>query len=65
MQAPPTDADTLKFLSVLWYTIAQRIVERVIEVTDLDEERQTALRQGALRPMDFKVIKKSIDAENY
>lgn len=59
-----TDADSLKFLNVLWYTVAQRIVERIIAVTDLDEERQAALRQAALRPMDFKVIRKRTDEES-
>jgi hypothetical protein len=59
-----TDDAALQFLNVLWYTVAQRIVERIIAVTDLDEERQAALRQAALRPMDFKVIRKRTDEES-
>lgn len=51
------DEDTMRFMNTLWYTIAQRIVERVIAVTDMDEERQAAFRQAALRPMDFKVVR--------
>lgn len=54
---PVTEDDTMRFFNTLWYTIAQRIVERIIAVTDMDEERQAALRQAALRPMDFKVVK--------
>ncbi len=52
-----TEEDTMRFMNALWYTIAQRIVERVIAVTDMDEERKAALRQAALRPMDFKVVR--------
>lgn len=51
-----TGEDTMKFLNTLWYMVATRIVNKVIEVTDLDEERREALRIAALRPMDFKVI---------
>jgi hypothetical protein len=51
-----TDEDTLRFLNALWYTVATRIVNRVIEVTDLDDERREALRVAALRPMDFLVV---------
>lgn len=45
----------MKILNAAWYTLAQRIVERIIEETGLDEERSIALRRAALRPMDFKV----------
>ena len=47
--------DALKILNAAWYTLAQRIVERIIEETALDEERAIALRRAALRPMDFRV----------
>lgn len=51
-----TEEDTLRFLNTLWYMVATRIVNKVIEVTDLDEERRDALRVAALRPMDFRVV---------
>ncbi len=51
-----TEEDTMRFLNTLWYNVAMRIVNKVIEVTDLDEERRDALKVAALRPMDFKVI---------
>jgi hypothetical protein len=52
-----TNEDTLRFLNTLWYNVATRIVNKVIEVTDLDEERRDALKVAALRPMDFRVEK--------
>ena len=52
-----TEEDTMRFLNTLWYNVAMRIVNKVIEVTDLDEERRDALKVAALRPMDFKVCK--------
>jgi len=51
-----TDADTVKLLNTIWYTVAQRIVERIIEATQLDDDRAAALRRSALRPMDFQVM---------
>jgi hypothetical protein len=51
-----TNEDTLRFLNTLWYNVATRIVNKVIEVTDLDEERRDALKVAALRPMDFRVV---------
>lgn len=50
-----TKDDAMKVLNAAWYTLAQRIVERIIEETGLDEERSIALRRAALRPMDFRV----------
>jgi len=38
-----------------WYAIAESIVERVCEVTELDEDQREALKQIALRPNDFHV----------
>jgi hypothetical protein len=51
-----TEEDTMRLLNTLWYMVATRIVNKVIEVTDLDEERQSALKMAALRPMDFRVV---------
>ena len=50
----------MRLLNTLWYNVAMRIVNKVIEVTDLDEERRDALKVAALRPMDFKVCKDRI-----
>ena len=50
-----TEDDTMRLLNTLWYMVATRIVNKVIEVTDLDEERRDALKAAALRPMDFRV----------
>ncbi len=51
-----TEEDTMRLLNTLWYMVATRIVNKVIEVTDLDEERRDALKVAALRPMDFRVV---------
>jgi hypothetical protein len=47
--------DALKLLNTIWYTVAQRIVEKIIETTQLDDERAAALRRSALKPMDFRI----------
>ncbi len=47
--------EAVKILNAMWYTLAQRLVERIIEETGLDEERAAALRRAALRPMDFRL----------
>ena len=39
----------------VWYTVAERIFERVCKVTELDEEQIRALREVALRPNDFQI----------
>jgi hypothetical protein len=38
-----------------WYTIAERLFERVCEVTELDDEQRDALRAAMLRPNDYHV----------
>lgn len=38
-----------------WYSVAESIFHRVCEITELDEEQKTALRQLALRPNDFRI----------
>lgn len=40
----------------IWYTIAQKIFNKVIEITELDDEQIEALRQVALRPNDFQIL---------
>jgi hypothetical protein len=54
-----TADDALKILNILWYTVAQKTVEKIIESCDLDPEREEALRTAALRPMDFSVVVES------
>jgi hypothetical protein len=39
----------------MWYSIAEKIFERVCEITELDEEQRDALRKVALRPNDFQI----------
>lgn len=51
-----TEHDAIRLLNTIWYTVAQRIVEKIIEATQLDDERAAALRRSALKPMDFKVM---------
>jgi hypothetical protein len=51
-----TDDDVERVISAVFYTTARRILERVIEVTGLDEARAEALRKIYLRPNDFEVI---------
>ncbi len=51
-----TDEDVERVISAVFYTTARRILERVIEVTGLDDERAEALRKVYLRPNDFEVI---------
>ncbi len=40
----------------LWFTIAERIFERVSKETGLTEEQKNALKIVALRPNDFQII---------
>jgi hypothetical protein len=42
-------------LGNLWYMIATRLFDKVCTVTELDADRISALREIALRPMDFEV----------
>ena len=51
-----TDNDVERVISAVFYTTARRILDRIIEVTGLDEERAEALRKVYLRPNDFEVI---------
>ncbi len=51
-----TEEKATQILENMWYILAEKIFNRVIEVTDLDKARATALRTVALRPNDFRVI---------
>ena len=39
----------------VWYTFAEKLFDRIVEVTELDEEQAEALRSIVLRPNDFIV----------
>jgi hypothetical protein len=52
-----TDAHII--LEELWFSIAEKLFQRVCVATELDEEQIEALRAVALRPNDFQV---SIDS---
>jgi hypothetical protein len=40
----------------LWFTIAERIFERVSKETGLTDEQKNALKAVALRPNDFQIV---------
>lgn len=40
----------------LWIQYAEKLLEKVIVITDLSEEQANALRRVALRPNDFIVL---------
>jgi hypothetical protein len=40
----------------LWYQYADRLLNRVAEVCDLNEEQTDALRRRELRPNDFRIV---------
>jgi hypothetical protein len=48
-----TDAHII--LEELWFSIAEKLFQRVCVATELDEEQIEALRAVALRPNDFQV----------
>jgi hypothetical protein len=52
----PTRSDAQNLLYELWYAIAEDILQRVCEVTELSEEQREALRATMLRPNDFHVV---------
>lgn len=39
----------------LWITLAENIFNRVVEITELDNEQKEALKRVALRPNDFQI----------
>ena len=50
----------LRFTELIWFLTAQRIVEKAIQVYQLDNERAEALRAIYLREADYVVrIRKS------
>ncbi len=51
--------ETIQFMQSVWYILAEKIFNEIVEITQLDEERATALKNVVLRPNDFEIkIKK-------
>lgn len=51
-----TRSDTKNFLNVLYMNLMEKLLERVIAVTELDDLRATELRRTMLKPMLFHVV---------
>ena len=51
-----TRSDTIHFLNMLYMNLMERLLERIIIVTDLDEERAQELRRIMLKPNQFHVV---------
>jgi hypothetical protein len=45
----------------LWFTIAENIFKRTVQVAQLDEEQTLALKQACLRPNDFCVVVRGVN----
>jgi hypothetical protein len=56
MLMEPYEVDAEKVLYDLWYEYAERLFKRVIEICEIDEEREEVLRQLFLRPNDFVIV---------
>lgn len=54
--APATREDSLRLLNNLYYSMIEKILERIIEVTELDEDRSDALRACMLKPMNYIIV---------
>ncbi len=39
----------------IWYSIAEKLFKRVVEVTQLNQEQEKALKTACLRPNDFRI----------
>ncbi len=50
------DEDTLRLLNSIYYRTMMIILERCIEVCDIDDMTANALRYVMLKPMNFKII---------
>jgi hypothetical protein len=47
------DRKARTLLYELWITYAEKLLEKVIQITELTEEQANALRKVSLRPNDF------------
>ncbi len=45
----------------LWFTVAEKIFKRTVQVAQLDEEQARALKQACLRPNDFRVLIRGVN----
>ena len=46
----------IRFIETLWFSFASRIVDRAINIYNVDEERAELLRQKFLKRGEFQVI---------
>jgi len=46
----------IRFIETLWYSFASRIVEKAIEVYNVEPERAELLKQKFLKRGEFQVI---------
>ncbi len=54
---PLTSRDeTKKFLGIIYMNLIEKLLERIIKVTEVDEEIAVALRQHMLKPMLFHIV---------
>jgi|LauGreDrversion4_2_1035121.scaffolds.fasta_scaffold299010_2 hypothetical protein len=51
-----TRDDTKKFLSIIYMNFVEKLLERIIKVTEVDEDVATALRQHMLKPMLYHIV---------
>ncbi len=40
----------------LWYTVAHKIFNRVVEIAELNPDQIRALKLACLRPNDFRIV---------
>jgi len=45
-----------KILYDLWFEYASTLVERVIEICELSDEKAAVVRQIYLRPNDYRIV---------
>jgi hypothetical protein len=50
------DSRARALLYELWISYAEKLLEKVITITELTEAQANALRRVALRPNDFAII---------
>jgi hypothetical protein len=55
MAQTPLEIGT-RFIETLWFSFASRIVERAIQMYNLDEERADLLKQKFLKRGEYEVI---------
>jgi hypothetical protein len=50
------DRIAINVIYELWITFAEKLFDRVVEVTHLTDEQADALRRVVLRPNDFDIV---------